>query len=225
MRVDLARSLTAFRLTRSVSAHLRYKRLKTMPRSSTAEERRRKLLPLLAAAFGSLGYRRATTAELASRCDVQENTLYRLWPDKKAMFLAAVDFLFLRRMDKWKAAIDKTHSEDSHAVRLIELTGEDLGENGLYRIIFAALNETDDPDIKYALQRLYLRYHKRIEEEIVRHRKLTGAHKAAEDDDTAWALIALVAFMNIALDLELMNGRKRQQFFSTIAIQLLHLSP
>ncbi|MCE9529226.1 MAG: TetR/AcrR family transcriptional regulator [Planctomycetales bacterium] len=180
---------------------------------------------MLAAAFGNLGYRRATTAELASRCDVQENTLYRLWPDKKAMFLAALDFLVLRRMDKWKAEIEKTHTDESHAVRLIELTGKDLGENGLYRIIFAALNETDDPDIKHALQRLYRRYHTRIEEEIVRHRKLSGARKAAEDEDTAWALIALVAFMNIALDLELMNGRKRQQLFSTIAIQLLNVSP
>lgn len=196
-----------------------------MPRSSKSEERRRKILPLLAAAFGNLGYRRATTAELASRCDVQENTLYRLWPDKKAMFLAALDFLVLRRMDKWKAEIEKTHTDESHAARLIELTGKDLGENGLYRIIFAAFNETDDPDIKHALQRLYRRYHKRIEEEIVRHRKLSGARKAAEDEDTAWALIALVAFMNIALDLELMNGRKRQQLFSTIAIQLLNVSP
>lgn len=196
-----------------------------MPRSSTAEERRRKLLPLLAAAFGSLGYRRATTAELASRCDVQENTLYRLWPDKKAMFLAALDFLVLRRMDKWKAVIDKTPPDESHAVRLIELTGKDLGENGLYRIIFAALNETDDPDIKHALQRLYLRYQNRIEEEIVRHRKLTGARMVAQDEEVAWALIALVSFMNIVLDLELMNGRKRQQLFSAIASQLLNLTP
>ena len=182
-----------------------------MSRPSNSEEHRRKLLPLLAEVFSEFGYRRATTAELAARCDVQENILYRLWLDKKAMFLAALDFLFWRRMDKWKAEIDKSHTEESHALRLIELTGKDLGENGLYRIIFAALNETDDPDIKGALQLLYRRYHERIEEEIVKHRKQSGVRRVSEDGNTAWALIGMVAFMNIALDLELMNGRKRKR--------------
>jgi AcrR family transcriptional regulator len=196
-----------------------------MPRASQADERRRSLLPLLADAFRDLGYRRATTAELASRCDVQENILYRLWPDKKAMFLASLDFLVQRRMEKWKAVIDKAGSDKSQAVRLIELTGRDLGENGLYRIIFAALNETDDPEIKHALQRLYRQYHERIKVEIARHRTLCGASGIAADEDIAWALIALVAFMNIALDLGLMNGRKGQELFSTLALQLLHVSP
>ena len=47
----------------------------------------------------------------------------------------------------------------------------------------------------------------------------------AEDDDTAWVLIGLVAFMNIALDLELMSARKRQQLFSTMAFLLLNGAP
>jgi AcrR family transcriptional regulator len=196
-----------------------------MSRPSKSEEHRRELLPLLAEVFSEFGYRRATTSELAARCGVQENILYRLWPDKKAMFLAALDFLFWRRMDKWKAEIDKSHTEESHTLRLVELTGKDLGENGLYRIIFAALNETDDPDIKAALQRLYRRYHERIEEEIAKHRKQSGVREVPEDGDTAWALIGMVAFMNIALDLELMNGRKRKQLFSAIAYQLINGSP
>ena len=196
-----------------------------MSRPSKSEEQRRELLPLLAEVFSQFGYRRATTAELAARCDVQENILYRLWPDKKAMFLAALDFLFWRRMDKWKAVFDKSYTEESHALRLIEITGKDLGENGLYRIIFAALNETDDPDIKGALQRLYRQYHESLKEEIVKHRKQSGVRTVPEDGDTAWALIGMVAFMNIALDLELMNGRKRKQLFSAIALQLINGSP
>jgi AcrR family transcriptional regulator len=193
-----------------------------MPRPGKADERRGKLLPLLAKAFSELGYRRATTAELAARCDVQENILYRLWPDKKAMFLAALDFLFRRRLDKWKSALEETSAEGSRAARLIELTSKDLGEQGLYRIIFAALNETDDPDVKHALQQLYRRYHDRVEAEITKHRKQCGVPDVSEADGTAWALIGLVSFMNIALDLELMNARKRQQLFSTLAFRLLN---
>lgn len=99
---------------------------------------------MLATAFSELGYRRATTAELAERCEIRENILYRLWPDKKAIFLAALEYLFQRRMEKWKKELDKVSSKESNVARLVELTSKDLGENGLYRMIFAALNETDD---------------------------------------------------------------------------------
>ena len=56
-----------------------------MPRVSRLAEKRRELLPIVARAFADLGYRRTTTAALAGSCGVQENILYRLWPDKKAM--------------------------------------------------------------------------------------------------------------------------------------------
>lgn len=193
-----------------------------MPRPSKAEERRRELLPLVAEAFSDLGYRRATTAALAVRCGVQENVLYRLWPDKKAMFIAAIEFLFWRRMESWQAALDEPSTKNTPASPLIELTGKNLGEQGLYRIIFAALSETDDADVKRALKRLYERYHKRVVTEIARHRKQHGIEGSIEDDDAAWALIGWVAFMNIVIDLELMSSRKRQQLFSTIAHGLLN---
>ncbi len=193
-----------------------------MPRPSKSDERRRELLPLLAAAFGELGYRRATTAQLAERCKVQENILYRLWPDKKAIFIAALDYLFQRRMDKWKAEIDETSAAASSIKRLVEMTSHDLGEDGLYRVIFAALNETEDVDVKQALQRLYRRYQARVDSELVRYNELSGSSQAAECGDTAWALISLVSFMNISIDLELMDSRERKRLFSTMAFKLIN---
>ena len=58
-----------------------------MSRPSQTDEQRKKLLPIVCQTFSELGYRRTTTAELAAKCQVRENILYRLWPDKKAMFL------------------------------------------------------------------------------------------------------------------------------------------
>ena len=192
-----------------------------MARPSRAAERREELLPLLAGAFGELGYRRATTAELAARCGVRENILYRLWPDKKAMFVAAVDFLFRRRMAQWEAALAGAGPEESRAARLIDLAGRNLGEQGLYRVIFSAMTETGDPDIRQALQRLYRRYHGRVAAEVARHRARAGGRTTAGADDTAWALIALVTFMNFALDLDLMSARERQRLFGSMAFALL----
>ena len=61
-----------------------------MPRSDQTDEKREKLLPIVARTFAECGYRRATTAKLAQRCKVRENILHRLWPDKKTMFLASM---------------------------------------------------------------------------------------------------------------------------------------
>jgi AcrR family transcriptional regulator len=196
-----------------------------LPRPSKADERRKELLPLIADAFSVLGYRRATTAELAARCGVQETILYRLWPDKKAMFLAAIDFLVWRRMEKWKSALSKVPATESRATHLLKVTGQSLGEHGLYKIIFAALTETDDPDIKQSMQRLYRRYHESVTQEVSRHREQSSDGELVSDEDTSWGLIALVAFMNIALDLELIGSRKRTQLFTTLAHVLLDGSP
>ncbi len=65
-----------------------------MTRPSQTEAQSKRLLPIVCQVFSELGYRRTTTAELAHRCDVRENILYRLWPDRKAMFLAAIDDIF-----------------------------------------------------------------------------------------------------------------------------------
>lgn len=192
-----------------------------MPRPPKSEDRRPELLPVLAAAFGELGYRRATTAELAERCQIQENILYRLWPDKKSIFIAALDYLFQRRMDKWKKELDKASSTKSRTGRLVELTSKDLGENGLYRVIFAALNETDDIEIKLVMQRLYQRYHAILEAELAAHRKLSDTSTLTQCGDSAWALISLVSFMNIAIDLELMEANERKRFFSAMAFKLI----
>ena len=109
----------------------------------------------------------------------------------------------------------------SRIVRLVELTSKDLGENGLYRVIFAALNETEDVDIKLAMQRLYRRYHASLDAELVTHRKLSGTSTQAQCGDLAWALISLVSFMNIALDLELMDSKERKQLFSGLTFKLI----
>ena len=49
-----------------------------MARPSQSPEKIKELLPVVARAFAELGYRRTTTADLARRCGVRENVLYRL---------------------------------------------------------------------------------------------------------------------------------------------------
>ena len=73
-----------------------------MPRISQIDEKRKELLPIVAQTFAELGYRRATTAELALRCEVRENILYRIWSDKKAMFIASIDYVYEQAASVWR---------------------------------------------------------------------------------------------------------------------------
>jgi AcrR family transcriptional regulator len=116
-----------------------------MGRPNLSAQRRGELIAAVAATFAELGYRRTTTAELAGRCGVQETILYRLWPDKRAMFTAAIAFVSEHSQAIWERALARRAGPGSAAEAVLDHEADHLGEFGLYRILFAGLSETDDP--------------------------------------------------------------------------------
>jgi AcrR family transcriptional regulator len=192
-----------------------------MPRPDRSVDRRRELAPVLARAFAELGYRRATTAQLASRCGVQEKALYRLWPDKRAMFLAALDQVFAESEAVWARLSTEAKPGESTAERLLSHEAEHHGEHRLYRIVFAGLSETDDPVIREALGSLYGRFQRLIQTQVERHRK--GRKRSAELDPalTAWAIVGLGTVANIARELELLRARDRGRLLGEAGARLL----
>jgi len=192
-----------------------------MPRPDRSTERRRELTPVLARAFAELGYRRATTAELAARCGVQEKALYRLWPDKRAMFLAALDQVFAESEAVWEELASRRGEGASTAERLLAHEAEHHGENRLYRIIFAGLSESDDPLIREALGALYGRFQRLIQSQIERHRR--GRRRAADLDPAlaAWGIVGLGTVANIGRELELLKARERAQLLGQAGTRLL----
>jgi AcrR family transcriptional regulator len=192
-----------------------------MPRPDRSPERRRELAPVLARAFAELGYRRATTAELAGRCGVQEKALYRLWPDKRAMFLAALDQVFSESEAAWERLAREAGRGESSAERLLAHEAEHHGEHRLYRIVFAGLSETDDPLIREALAALYGRFQRLIQGQLERHRK--GRRRAGELDPAlaAWAIVGLGTVANIGRELELLKARERSRLLGEAGALLL----
>ena len=186
-----------------------------MPRPSQIDEQRKKLLPIVCQTFSELGYRRTTTAELAQRCEVRENILYRLWPDKKAMFLAAIDDIFQARAEKWEQILADLPSPESRVERLIAYEAEHQGEFGFYRVIFTALAETDDDEMREALVRMYRQFHKLVSQQI------TTGHEEDRDhltvSDAAWGLVGLATISNIIVELNLLGPRQRKQRFASVA--------
>jgi AcrR family transcriptional regulator len=178
-------------------------------RPSTLEDKRRELLPVLAAAFAELGYRRLTSAALAARCGVGENVLYRIWPDKQAMFLAALEWVYVASELEWARLLRGESSAGSAFLRLLAYEAAHHGEHGLYRIVFAGLSETDDPRIRAALRDLYGRFHAFVRRQIRAHRA-AGADGALDAETAAWAILGLGTVANVGRELGLIGTARRQ---------------
>ncbi|MER8182346.1 TetR/AcrR family transcriptional regulator [Kitasatospora sp. NPDC094015] len=63
---------------------------------STAEERRDTVLRTAIGAFASRGYFGTTTTEVAKAAGISQAYVYRLFPSKEALFVAVVEYCFVR---------------------------------------------------------------------------------------------------------------------------------
>lgn len=192
-----------------------------MPRPDRSDERRRDLLPAICRAFCDLGYRRATTAELAKCCGVQENVLYRLWPDKKAMFLAAIDDVFVARAAAWETVLSDAAGAEEVVERLVRYEAKHQGEFGFYRIVFTALAETDDKEIRAALVAMYRRFQRLVSRQVQAGRVDGKTPPTLAADDAAWGLLGLATISNVVRELHLLSPRRREQAFAAIAHHLV----
>jgi AcrR family transcriptional regulator len=192
-----------------------------MPRPSQRPLKRQQLLPEIARTFTELGYRRTTTAELARRCRIRENILYRLWPDKKAMFIAAIDYVYALSTTIWKDLLQSESSRPSAAERLLDYEASHHGEFGFYRIVFAGLSETDDPEIQKALQRMYQRFQRFIRRQIELHRRISGKSRQPSPELAAWAFIGLGTVANLSRELDLLSSEQRLAFIKDVGSLLL----
>jgi AcrR family transcriptional regulator len=192
-----------------------------MPRPSQIDEQRKRLLPVVCQVFRDLGYHRTTTAELANRCGVRENILYRLWRDKKAMFLAAIEDIFQSRAERWQEVLAKRPMPDQSAEVLVGYEAKHQGEFGFHRVVFTALVEADDPEIRQAIKGMYGQFHERIRKLIETSR--AGEKKSARlsADATAWAMIGLATVSNIIRELDLLRPRQREEMFALAANHLV----
>ena len=192
-----------------------------MPRPSQTHEKRKQLLPIVARTFAELGYRRATTAELAQRCKVRENILYRLWPNKKFMFIASIDYVYDQAASTWREVLSENDDTTDAAVRLLTHEAEHYGESGLHRIIFAGLSEIDEPEIREALRKMYGRFHRFIRRQIATHRNGAPTNGLPDETASAWAIVGLGYVANIGRELGLLTGRGRKKIFSEAGRLLL----
>ena len=192
-----------------------------MSRPNQRPEHRIKFVPVLARTFAELGYRRTTMAELAGRCGVRENILYRLWADKRAMFVAALDYVYQLSEETWDDLLARADDRASPAELILDYESTHHGEFGLYRIVFAGLSETDDPEIADAMRRLYGRFQSFVQKQVKAHRKGAGVPTSIDSAVVAWAIVGLGTVVNIGRELGLLSARTRKRLLLEVGRALL----
>lgn len=143
--------------------------------------------------------------------------LYRLWPDKKAMFIAAIEYVYDASRTAWEELLAAT-DEHSAAQRLLAHEATHHGEWGLYRLVFAGLSEVDDAQVREALSRMYRRYHEFIVRRLAEHR---GTASGTPAELAAWALIGMGTISSIGRELGLFSAEERKRLWDEIGPQLL----
>lgn len=198
-----------------------------MARPNQSDARREALLPTIAEEFARLGYAGATTARLAEACALRENQLYRLWPSKKAMFLAVIEYLFVLETQAWQTHLDAKPIDQAFA-EVLKHEGRHHGETGLHRILFAGLSAAaEDDEIHTALKDMYTRFHRFIERLLKEHRKTFGSapvDAVADPSTAAWALIGLASVVNIGRELDLYPIGRQKKLMQDVGGWLAGLS-
>lgn len=177
-------------------------------------------MPKVAAAFIELGYRGTTSAELARQCGVRQNVLYRIWPSKKAMFIAAVEWVYVATMNSWNRVAAEADGKKTTAEQLLNHQAKAHGRMRLYRIVFAGMMD-GDAEIKAALRDVYRRFHRFISRQVAEHRAGRGKGGSLDADQAAWALIGLGTAIDMQRELDILPNSRRGPLLKAIGQVLL----
>lgn len=184
----------------------------------TSDEKRSRFLPILTKCFASHGYGGTTTARLAEMCEVRENVLYRIWPNKKAMFLDCLDYIHDLTLKLWTNLPTVDGDTQSAAERTLDFQACDHGQMQHYRLMFAGLME-DDPEIRRALRKLYRGLHKHLTTIINEHGG--SDERPIEPSSAAWAMIGVAAMVDIQRELRIESSASRESLIREIGSLLL----
>jgi len=125
-----------------------------------AADRRKQLLDSAARCFARHGYRGTTTAMIAAEAGISEPIIYRHFRNKHDLFVALIEKVADEVFENWRRA---TETIDDPLEKLKTLLYQNPATSDpktaeVYRLLFHASTETDEPEIRDAIRDHYERY-------------------------------------------------------------------
>jgi AcrR family transcriptional regulator len=112
----------------------------------SADERRAAVLRVAVGCFAAGGYAGTSTTDVAEAAGISHAYLFRLWPSKKALFLALIEHGFARVREAFAAAAEGHAGEDAMAA-MGEAYGDLLRDRDQLLLQMHAYVACDDPEI------------------------------------------------------------------------------
>ena len=156
-----------------------------------AQERRRRIIESARAVFAASNYWKVGTADLAKAAGVSEPALYRYFPSKKELFLSTLKEAAPKLLDIWQRIASEVE-DPIETLWSIGISYYDHLNNrsAPMKLLFQALVEADDPDIRLALRRNFASF-VRFFREIIDDGKRRGLVRPELDTEVvAWRFLS-----------------------------------
>jgi AcrR family transcriptional regulator len=141
--------------------------------------------------FAASNYTRVSTAELAKAAGISEPALYRYFPSKKALFISTIKAAGKRLLDIW----ERLAGELIDPLEIIRAIG--LGyyyhlrsHSPVMKLLFQALSEADDEDIRQALRDNFAAFVRFLEENIEEGKRHGLIRQDVNPSVAAWQFMA-----------------------------------
>ncbi len=164
-----------------------------------ADARRQQVLDVAIRVFAERGYAGASTLSIAAEAGVGEPTIYRHFPSKRALFLAAFDRSSTEVLERWRAIAADCPSPLEAIGRIGLWYAEQLRDRPhdlLFR--YRSLGHNDDPELSERVRSNYLETLAFVEELYERARRCGELAASADPRALAWLFMAIGAALDQA---------------------------
>jgi len=167
------------------------------PRRS-AQQRRRLILQSAQAVFAASTYAKVGTADLAKAAGISEPALYRYFPSKKELFISTIKDSGARLLEIWeRLAMEVVNPVDVMWAIGLGYSDHLRSRSPVMKVLFQAISEADDPDIRSALHENFAAFIRFLEENIEEAKRRGLIRQDVDTTVAAWQFMA----MGVGLDL------------------------
>ena len=167
------------------------------PRRS-AQQRRRLILQSAQSVFAANTYAKVGTADLAKAAGISEPALYRYFPSKKALFISTIKASGARLLEIWeRLAMEVVNPVDVMWAIGLGYSDHLRSRSPVMKVLFQAISEADDPDIRSALHENFAAFIDFLKENIEEAKRRSLIRQDVDTNVAAWQFMA----MGVGLDL------------------------
>ena len=141
--------------------------------------------------FAASNYARVGTADLAKAAGISEPALYRYFPSKKDLFISTIKTAGKRLLDIWERLASEV-IDPLEVIRAIGLGYYDhlRSRSPVMKLLFQALSETDDEEIRQALYNNFAAFTRFLEENLEEGKRQGLIRQDVNPTVAAWQLMA-----------------------------------